>query len=594
LSQPKAKATLEREEPRVGFLTLLSLVIGFVASYIAFVLYHLIGLVTNAFYYSRLSFSFASPQFSHLGPLAIALPVVGGLIAGLMIKYGSTKIIGHGIPETMESILVERSKISPKVGILKAVSAAVTIGSGQPFGAEGPIIQTGGAFGSFVGQVVSMTGTERRVLLATGAAAGMAATFGTPVAGILLAVELLLFEFRVKSLVPVAVGSAIGGWMHIYLISPQPLFQTPAYGFGGLATLPFYAGLGLLCGVLGSALSRGLYQAESAFSKLKVGQPWLPAIGGLAVGVIGFGAPQVLGVGYNVISSILNGQFAVDIVLVILVAKSAAWLLAMGSQTSGGTLAPLFMIGGSSGYLFGMWAAALLPSLGVGPGAFAIAGMAAVFGAASRAPLTSIVFALEVTRDFQGAMPVIVTVAVAGVVGEVLMEDSIMTERLARRGLRVRNIYEYNPLRQVSIGAIMSAPVVCVEADRTVTEIKRWMEDPGHPYSMKKRLVVVSDGRAVGVLEKAITESALADGTTARDVCSRDFEAMPQEESAYYALRRMALRNVSFVVVTDSEDKVVGYLSRGDLVGALRNKVEDETIVERRGFSRAADNPALV
>jgi CIC family chloride channel protein len=320
LSARKEKTNLEREESRIGLLTLLAVGIGFAAGVIAFVLYHLIGLITNGLYYGKLDFSFASPQFNHLGPVAIVVPVIGGLVAGLMIKYGSPRIIGHGIPETMESILLNRSKIELKVGVLKAVSAAVTIGSGQPFGAEGPIIQTGGAFGSFIGQKIRMTGAERKILLSSGAAAGMAATFGTPIASILLAVELLLFEFRVKSLVPVAVSAAIGGWMHIYLISPQPLFQTPTYDFGGIPSLPFYVGLGLLCGVLGSVLSRGLYKTESLFSKIRVGQPWLPAIGGLAVGVVGFAVPQILGVGYDVIAGVLDGQFAIGIVVLILVA----------------------------------------------------------------------------------------------------------------------------------------------------------------------------------------------------------------------------------------------------------------------------------
>ncbi|HKT21336.1 MAG TPA: chloride channel protein, partial [Nitrososphaerales archaeon] len=461
---------------------------------------------------------------------------------------------------------------------------AVTIGSGQPFGAEGPIIQTGGAFGSFVGQKISMTGAERKILLASGAAAGMAATFGTPIAAILLAIELLLFEFRVKSLVPVAVGAAIGGWMHIYLISPQPLFQTPAYDFGGIPSLPFYVGLGLLCGLLGSALSRGLYKTEGLFSKLNLGQPWLPAVGGLAVGVIGFAVPQVLGVGYDVITGVLNGQFAIGVVLMILVAKAVAWLLAMGSQTSGGTLAPLFMVGGSLGYLFGSWITSLFPGLGVGPGVFAVAGMAAVFGTASRAPFTSIVFALEVTRDYQGVLPIIVTVVIAELVGEALMEDSIMTERLAKRGLRVRNIYEYNPLRQIRIKSIMSSPAVTVDVSKPVVELYKQMTSSDHPFSVRKRLIVVSEGKAMGIIGRDQVFAAAANANselTAGDACSRGFESMPQEEFAYDALRRMSLRDVSFIVVTGEQGEVAGYLSRGDLIRALRRKIEDETLVEK-------------
>lgn len=585
------KTILEREDSRVGLLALFAVAIGFTAGFIAFALYHLIGLITNLLYYGRFDFAFASPQFSHLGPIVVLLPAFGGLVAGLMIKFGSPKIIGHGIPETMESVLLNRSKIEPKVGVLKALSAAVTIGSGQPFGAEGPIIQTGGAFGSFVGQSISMTGAERRILLASGAAAGMAATFGTPIAAVLLAIELLLFEFRVKSLVPVALASAIGAWMHIYLISPQPLFQTPAYNFGALPSFPFYAGLGVVCGVLGSALSRGLYKTEGLFAKVRVGQPWLPAMGGLAVGAIGFAVPQVLGVGYDVITGVLNGQYVLSVILMILAAKATAWLLAMGSQTSGGTLAPLFVIGGSAGYLFGAGVLTALPGLGVVPGVFAVAGMAAVFGTASRAPFTSIVFALEVTRDYQGVLPIIVTVVIAELVGEALMEDSIMTERLARRGLRVRHIYDYNPLRQIRIRAIMSSPATCVEADQPIVELFKLMTSREHPFASRKRLVVVRAGKAVGMIDRdqVYEAAARADpALTAGEACSKGFETISQEEFAYEGLRRMSMHNSRALVVVDGECNVVGYLSRGDLTRALRRKIEDETLVEAPWYSRAA------
>ena len=585
----REKTTTEREEARIGLLTLLATGIGFATGFIAFALYHLIGFITNLYYYGKFDFSFASPQFNHLGLLVVVLPASGGLIAGLLIKYGSTKIIGHGIPETMESILLNRSKIEPKVGVLKAVSAAVTIGSGQPFGAEGPIIQTGGAFGSFVGQSISMTGAERKILLASGAAAGMAATFGTPIAAILLAIELLLFEFRAKSLVPVAIASAIGAWKHIYLISPQPLFQTPAYDFGGLLVFPFYVGLGLICGVLGSALSRGLYKTEHLFSVSKIGQPWLPALGGLAVGVTGFAAPQVLGVGYDVITGVLNRQYVVSLVLIILVAKAVAWLLAMGSQTSGGTLAPLFMIGGSMGFLYGSGVVAVSPGLGVVPSVFAIAGMAAVFGTASRAPFTSIIFALEVTKDYQGVIPVVITVVIAELVGEALMDDSIMTERLAQRGLRVRHIYDYNPLRMIRVRSVMSEPAVSVESQAPVVELFKLASKGGHPYSTKKRLLVVQDGRPVGVLgrEQLFEGAARADSSVAAlDVCSRDVLTIPQDEFAYEALRKMSLRGAHFLAVVDEKGILVGYLSQGDLARAARRKIEDETLVEPPRYLR--------
>jgi len=489
----------------------------------------------------------------------------------------------------MESVLLNRSKIEPKVGVLKAVSAAVTIGSGQPFGAEGPIIQTGGAFGSFIGQSISMTGAERKILLASGAAAGMAATFDTPIAAVLLSIELLLFEFRAKSLVPVAIASALGAWMHIYLISPQPLFLTQLSNFGGISSFPFYVGLGLICGVLGSALSRGLYRTEHFFTRLNLGQPWLPAIGGLAVGAIGFAVPQVLGVGYDVISGVLNGQYLLGAVTVILVAKAVGWLLAMGSQTSGGTLAPLFMVGGSLGFLYGSGVANVAPGMGLVPSAFAIAGMAAVFGTASRAPLTSIVFALEVTGAYSGVLPVVVTVVIAELVGEVLMDDSIMTERLAQRGLRVRHIYDYNPLRMTRVKTMMSSPAVSVESEISVVELYRQASRRDSAIAARKRLVVVQAGRPIGIVSRdQIYEAATKADPHIKvgDICSKDFETIPQEEFAYEGARLMALHNTTFLIVVDECGSLVGYLSQGDLARGQRRKIEDETLIEQPRYLR--------
>ena len=582
------KTAEEREEARIGLLTFIAGIIGFAAGIIAFILYHLIGFLTNLFFYQKLDFSFASPQYNHLGLLVILIPAFGGLIAGLMIKYGSTRIIGHGIPEAIESVLLGKSKIEPKVGVLKALSAAFTIGSGQPFGAEGPIIQTGGSFGSLIGQLISVTGSERRILLSCGAAAGMAATFGTPISAVFLVIELLLFEFRVKSLVPVAIASAIGAWMHIYLISPKPLFSTPIYSFGGLNTLPFYVALGLLSGLTGSALSRGLYKTEDLFRKLPLGQPWLPTLGGLAVGVIGFLVPQVLGVGYDVISSLIGSKVTLEIALLILVAKALAWVLAMGSQTSGGTLAPLFMIGSALGLIFGTGVVAAFPGLGVVPGVFAIAAMAAVFGTASRAPFASIVFALEVTQAYQGVLPVIVTVVIAELVGEYLMADSIMTEKLARRGLRVRHIYEFNPLRQTRVSSIMS-PVIAVDAKERVMDVFRLMNLPDHHFAKRKRLVVLEDGIAAGMIDRSqlFREASKADAElTVGQVASKSFLTIREDEFGFEALRLMTLNNVPFLVVVDKNNKAVGYFSRGDMIKAQKDKIADDTIVEKGIWAR--------
>jgi H+/Cl- antiporter ClcA len=582
------KTAEEREESRIDLLTILAVIIGLGAGVIALLIRLLIGLLTNLAFYQQFSFSFSSPKYNHLGLFVIALPALGGLIAGIMIKYGSHQASGDGISEAIESVLLHKSRIPPRTGLVKPLSASFTIGLGEPFGPEGPIIQTGGALGSLLGQLISVTSTERRILVATGAGAGLAAAFGTPISGIFLAIELFTFEFRVKSLVPIAIASAIGGWTHIMLITPQPLFSTPGYAFGGLNILPFYALLGACAGVMGVAITRGLHQAENGFEKLPVGQPWLPAIGGILVGSIALYVPQVLGAGYDVISSVIAGQIAISLAIVILVAKATAWILALGSKTSGGTLAPLFLVGSSLGLVFGWGVVTVFPGLGVSPGVFAIASMAAVFGTMTRAPYTSIVFAVEATENYQALLPVIVTVVIAELVGEYLMSDSMVTHKMTKQGYRIRHIYEYNPLRQLRITKIMSTPTT-IDAKDQVVEVFRQAIDPTNGLSKHERLIVVKEGKAVGVVARQqLYEGASYANSemTVEQVCSKSFLTVPQEEYGYEAMRIMTQNNAQFLVVVDDSGRPVGSVSYSDLIQAQKQKIADDTIVEE-GWLRA-------
>jgi len=577
------KGTAEkREESRVELLTLLAVIIGVGAGFVAFFVRELIGFLTNFFFYGTINFELTSPQFEQLGLLVILLPALGGLIAGFMIKYGSAQASGDGISEAMEAVMLHKSKISPRTGLVKTVSACFTIGLGEPFGPEGPIIQTGGAIGSLLGQLISVTSSERRSLVAMGAGAGLAAAFGTPLAGIFLAIELFTFEFRVKSLVPIAIASAIGGWMHIMFITPKPLFSTPGYAFGGITLLPLYALLGLLAGLAGVMITKGLHHAESGFEKLPFGQPWLPAVGGLMVGGIGFFVPQIFGAGYDVISQIVAGKIAITVALIILVSKSLAWILALGSKTSGGTLAPLFTVGSSLGLVFGWVVVSIFPGIGVFPGVFAIAAMAAVFGTMTRAPYTSILFAIEATQNFQGVLPVIVTVVIAELVGEYLMSDSMVTHKMTKLGFRISHIYEYNPLRQMKVTRIMSPPVT-IDAKEKVVDVFRKVMDPKDALS-KRRLIVIKDGKVIGVVERA----ALLEGAshadpeiTVEQVCSKNFLTVLPNEFGYEAMRIMTQNDAAFVVVVSSDGKPAGYISRGDLIQAQKEKTAEDTIIEQ-------------
>src|SRR6202142_537152 len=448
---------------RMVLISFLAGGIGLLAGLIAFALYDLIGLLTNLVFYHRFVVDFTSARHNQLGLWVIPIPVIGGIIVGLMAKYGTPKIKGHGIPEAMEAVLFNRSRIAPRVAILKPISAAIAIGTGGPFGAEGPIIQTGGAIGSLGGQAFHTTAVERKVLLACGAAAGMSATFNTPIAGVILAIELLLFEFKSRSFIPLVIASTLATAVHMQLLGQGPMFQVSAMDFAIPRGLPFYLVLGLVCGLAAVGFSKLLYWVEDQFDKLPVDELWWPAIGALGLGIIGFFVPRVLGVGYDTIGDILNGQLAWKILLIVMLAKAAALVVSLGSGTSGGLLAPCFMWSAAMGGIFALVANHFVPGAHLSPGAFALVAMGAVFAAASRATFTFIIFAFEITRDYNSVLPLMLVSVIADGIAMLLMPNSsIMTEKLARRGLHVHQDYETDVLSQARVADTMEQelPVV--------------------------------------------------------------------------------------------------------------------------------------
>src|SRR4051812_38156980 len=443
-------------------VSLLAAVIGLSAGVIAYLLYNLIGLFTNIFFFHRIAFAFPSLQTHQLGAWVIVVPVIGALIVGVLAKYGSSKIRGHGIPEAMEAVLVNRSRIEPKVAILKPISAAIAIGTGGPFGAEGPIIQTGGALGSLLGQVVHTTAAERKVLLACGAAAGMAATFSTPIAAVIIAIELLLFEFKSRSFIPLVIASTLATSVHTQLMGRGPMFSVGDLDFAIPRALPFYLVLGVLCGFAAVGFSKLLYWVEDQFEKLPLDDMWWPAIGALGLGIIGYFVPRVLGVGYDTISDILTSSLVLKTLILVMVFKSLALVVSLGSGTSGGLLAPMFMSSAAMGGTFAMLADMAFPSAHLAPGAFALVAMGAVFGAASRAAFTFIIFAFEITRDYNAVLPLMLVCVIADGVAMLFTRTSIMTEKLARRGLRIHQDYEADILQQVAVAETMDREPVSI------------------------------------------------------------------------------------------------------------------------------------
>ena len=569
---------------RLLFISALSIAIAFAAAACAEVLVALINVVTNLAFFGQFSLSFRSPATHHLGLLVILIPVIGGLVVGIMARYGSPAIRGHGIPEAMERVLYNESRISPRVTLFKPLSSAIAIGTGGPFGAEGPIIATGGALGSLIGQLLRTTADERKVLLAAGAAAGMAAIFGSPVAAVLLAIELLLFEYRSRSLVPVALASAAATGVRIALHGQAAVFPLPDIAQPGGAALTTYVVLGGAIGFVAVYVTRGLYAVEDAFDRLPVHWMWWPAIGALAVGVVGYVAPRTLGVGYDNIAGILSGDLVGRAVLVLVLFKLLSWSIALGSGTSGGTLAPLFTIGGGFGALAGELLQRWTPSLGVDPRIAGLVGMAAMFAGASRALLTSIVFAFETTRQPIGLLPLLGGCTAAYLVSLFKMRHTIMTERLARRGAPVQTEYAVDYLHQILVRDCASDDVVTLNAGDTVQQTRDWLESRADGSAHQGFPVVDATGCLVGIVTRRnITDPAVDGAVTLRSLVMRPPVIIYPDNTAREAADHMVHEQVGRLPVVTREDprRVVGILSRSDLLGAHERRLTMQSRAER-------------
>ena len=507
---------------RVLPIAALAIVIGAIAAYVAAGLLKLINFFTNLFFYQRFSLAAASPATHHLGLYVIVVPVIGAFIVGLMARYGSDKIRGHGIPEAIEAILMRQSRVEPKVAILKPLSAAISIGSGGPFGAEGPIIMTGGALGSLIAQFFHLTASERKTLLVAGSAAGMSATFAAPIASVVLAVELLLFEWKPRSIIPVALAAATAASVRRYILGVGPVFTVPAHpAFIGWQGLLACVLVGLLGGILSAILTGAVYASEDAFHKLPIHWMWWPPIGGLIIGLGGLLVPHTLGVGYDVIQDLLAGDMPMRIIVGILVVKATIWALSLGSGTSGGVLAPLLMMGAALGGI----EARFLPFEGAG--FWALVSMGSILGGAMRAPLAGVVFALELTHDVNMLLPLLIAVTIAYGFTVLTMSRSILTEKISRRGFHLSQEYSVDPLEIIFAREVVREVDGLVLADARAHGVVAYADEPLRvvAYRMAEheltRLPVISpEGATLGIIE-------LSDLLTAR---SRVLEAEQRRE----------------------------------------------------------------
>ncbi len=588
--------------PRIIVISGMAIVIGVISAFVALILLRLIGLFTNLFFFGRWGTALVSPAGNHLGIFELLIPVIGGLIIGLMARYGSERIRGHGIPEAIEAILINGSKVEPKVAFWKPLSSALSIGTGGPFGAEGPIIMTGGAVGSLIAQFFHLSSTERRTLLVAGAAGGMSATFASPVAAVLLAVELLLFEWKPRSLVPVALASATALVVRRYIIGLGPLFPVvPHPSFIGPVGILGCVLVGLLAGALSSLLTVMVYASEDAFRKLPIHWMWWPAIGGLVIGIGGLIFPQALGVGYDTIGAMLQGHLTTQIIVGVLIVKSIIWSVSLGSGTSGGVLAPLLMMGGALGGLEALF----LPNLG--PGFWEMVSMGAILGGTMRSPFTGIIFVLELTHDVNMLLPLLVGCVIAHGFTVIVMRRSILTEKVSRRGYHLSREYAVDPLEIIFVREAMRTNIAALSDKISRQDLTRLLQTHHEQQGTQlQRLYPVIDAekhlkgvvtrKDLLALQRSLAQGDSNDGATAHSGDrSSSQDLMPlqllftnpvvayPDEPLRAVVYRMAETGFTRMPVVERDDpgKLIGMISLNDLLKARVRNLEEERRRER-------------
>lgn len=562
---------------RILRISFFAIVVAACISVIARFLVDLIYLVTHISFFGEFSTTHILPQDNHLGWWVIFIPAIGGVIIGFMALYGSKAIRGHGIPEAMEQILTNDSKIKPTITYLKPLSSAIAIGTGGPFGAEGPIIATGGALGSTLGQVMKISHNERKILLAAGATAGMAAIFGSPVAAIFLAVELLLFEFSPASIIPVALACITGAAGHHVLFDPGPVFPIAhEIAMPGNQALFLYSMIGLAIGLLSILVTKIVYWLEDHFEKLSIHWMWWPAIGGLFVGIIGYIDPRTLGVGYNNITDVLAGTQSLKILGYLCLFKFLSWSVALASGTSGGTLAPLLTIGGAAGAVIGIALQKIFPGVGISISLAALVGMSAMFAGASRAFLTSIIFALETTGQFNALLPLLAACSIAYLISFFLMENTIMTEKIARRGIKTPETYTPDILEQFTVQRMMNEEALVINDSNSIAELRAWLKE--NPSSAANYYLLVSeDDLFSGVISASNlwSEQHPVQQPVSTLVKRRNMRVRAND-TLKTAVQIMAKENLDLLPVVDEKQEVIGSISYRNIMDAYKITMEQE------------------
>ena len=567
---------------RVLYLSIQVVINAIIIGLIAKLLVELINLITNLSFYGTFSFEEQGPAGNNLGLWVILVPIIGAVLIGIMARLGSAAIRGHGIPEAMEQVLTNESKIKPIITILKPLSAAISIGTGGPFGSEGPIISTGGAFGSFAGQIMKITPNERKIMLTAGATSGMAAIFGTPIAAVLLAVELLLFEFSPRSIIPVALACATGSAMHLLMFGTAPVFGMPDIPLPTAQALIWYVVLGACIGVLAALVSKSIYLIEDWFEKLPVHWMWWPAIGAVAIGVVGYFAPYTLGVGYSNITDLLSGNLPLQMILGLSLLKFISWSVSLGSGTSGGTLAPLLTIGGACGIALGMLVLKVFPGSEINLPTCALIGMASMFAGSARALLTSIVFAFETTMQPHGLLPLLGSCTAAYFISFFLMKGTIMTEKIQRRGVLTPDAYQPDILQRMKVGEVMAYLPPQITLNQSIGEVRAWVTE----NQPDRHVLIVNspEGNLAGLLKlKDLRGEHLDINSSIEPLVNKKIIYVYPESQLSFAVEMMDRYKTDLIPVVNKQDKTqsIGLLTPTLVFAAYRKSRYADSQLQR-------------
>ena len=565
-----------RFNPHV-YLSLLAILIGILGGYGAVLFRFAIKAVQYGFYQNTRDFL----TFAHTLPFyfKIGLPALGGLLVGPIIYFGAQEAKGHGVPEVMEAVALRGGRIRSRVALVKILASGISIGSGSSVGREGPIVQIGSSIGSTLARVLKVPRDREKTMVGCGAAAGIAATFNAPIAGVLFAIEVLLGDFGLSTFSPVVLSSVTATTISRHYFGNFPTFILPTYKVVSLWELLLYPVLGVAAGFIALLFIISLYKCEDLFNALKIPDYLKPALGGLLLGFLLCKWPHVFGVGYGAVNLSLKNQLPVLLLFSLIFVKILATSITLGSGASGGIFAPSLFIGAMTGGFFGYYVHELFPLFTASSGAYALVGMGAIVAGTTHAPITAILIIFELTGDYGIILPLMLSCILSTIITTSLKPGSIYTIKLLRRGIDISEGWEQNILRTLCVREIMSNQVVTIPESMHLVDIINTLKT----YNVSYLHMVNGNEELTGIISfrdirPLLQEDTLERSVIAKNIATSEVFTVRASDNVQLALERMGRRGISQlpVVAEDSAIKVIGTVNKKDVLAAY-----EKTVVRR-------------